>query len=150
GIAALTLGVYIILRGLNIPLNVQPQLFGLFALLSSGQCLHYVAAQSRTCTLVQSHFRVDLWSALEVAFVFALRVSCRVVSYVAKRHRSAIVQSSRTSIFCVFETQFYEIYKYRAVLGISLTFMTISYFGGILSKSLALKHRFDAIAAVTY
>ncbi|KAH9973579.1 hypothetical protein BGW80DRAFT_1308287 [Lactifluus volemus] len=48
GIAALTIGVYIIVQGLNIPINVQPQLFGLFALLSWGQCLYYVAAHLRT------------------------------------------------------------------------------------------------------
>jgi PQ loop repeat len=47
--------------------------------------------------------------------------------------------------------QFYEIYKYRAVFGISLTFMAIDCLGGIFSVlSLVFKHRFDAIAAVTY
>jgi len=40
GIVALPLGVYVIVRDLNIPLIVQPQLFGLFLLLSWGQYVY--------------------------------------------------------------------------------------------------------------
>src|SRR6267142_125416 len=47
--------------------------------------------------------------------------------------------------------QYYEIHKYRAVLGISLTFMAIDLLGGIFSLlSLVFKRQFDVLAAVAY
>ena len=47
--------------------------------------------------------------------------------------------------------QFYEIYKQRAVLGISLLFMVIDLFGGTISiVSLVFKRQVDLLAAVAY
>jgi hypothetical protein len=47
--------------------------------------------------------------------------------------------------------QYYEIYKHRAVLGISLTFMAIDLLGGIFSLlSLVFKRQVDVLAAVAY
>jgi hypothetical protein len=47
--------------------------------------------------------------------------------------------------------QFYEIYKHGAVLGISLTFMTVDCLGGVFSiLSLVFKHQFDVLATVSY
>ena len=47
--------------------------------------------------------------------------------------------------------QFYEIYKQRAVLGISLLFMVIDLFGGTFSiVSLVFKRQVDLLAAVAY
>ena len=47
--------------------------------------------------------------------------------------------------------QFYEIYKQRAVLGISLLFMVIDLFGGAFSiVSLVFKRQVDLLAAVAY
>ncbi|KAH9973583.1 PQ loop repeat-domain-containing protein [Lactifluus volemus] len=151
GIAALPLGVYVIVQDLNIPLIVQPQLFGLFSLLSWGQCLYYGTAHSRTwCTAVLG-CTLALWGALEVAFVFALRPSYRRGTPAGKTGVQFFGILSSALISIALLPQFYEIYKYRAVLGISLVFMAIDCLGGIFSVlSLVFKHRFDAIAAVTY
>ena len=47
--------------------------------------------------------------------------------------------------------QFYEIYKQRAVLGISLLFMAIDLLGGVFSiLSLVFKRQVDVLAAVAY
>jgi hypothetical protein len=47
--------------------------------------------------------------------------------------------------------QGYEIYKQRAVLGISLLFMAISLLGGVFSiLSLVFKRQVDVLAAVAY
>jgi len=47
--------------------------------------------------------------------------------------------------------QFYEIYKHRAVLGISLLFMAIDLLGGVFSiLSLVFKRKVDVLAAVAY
>ena len=74
GISALPLGVYVIAQDLNVPLIVQPQLFGLFSLLSWSQCMYYGGARSRAwCALVLGVTLV-IWGALEAALVSALRV----------------------------------------------------------------------------
>ena len=47
--------------------------------------------------------------------------------------------------------QYYEIYKHKEVIGISLLFMTIDALGGVFNDlSLAFKGDFDVIAGVTY
>jgi len=74
GISALPLGAHVIAQDLNVPLIVQPQLFGLFSLLSRGQFMYYGAARSRVwCILVLGGTLVT-WGGLEAALVFALRV----------------------------------------------------------------------------
>jgi hypothetical protein len=52
---------------------------------------------------------------------------------------------------CGCRPQYYEIYRLRAVVGISLTFMAVDLLGGLFSiLSLVFKSRFDAIAGVAY
>jgi len=63
-----------------VPLIVQPQLFGLFSLLSWCQCLYYSTARSRTWCIVVLCSTLVLWGGLEAALVFALRVSASVLS----------------------------------------------------------------------
>jgi len=47
--------------------------------------------------------------------------------------------------------QYYEIYKYREVIGISIMFMLVDLLGGVFSDlSLAFKAKFDIIAALSY
>lgn len=41
GTSALPFGVYAILQNFNIPLQVQPQFFGLFCIISWAQVMHY-------------------------------------------------------------------------------------------------------------
>jgi hypothetical protein len=69
-----------------VPLIVQPQLFGLFSLLSWGQCLYYrdrdgAARRSRARCAVVLGCTLALWGALEAALVFALRVRCHFSPY---------------------------------------------------------------------
>jgi hypothetical protein len=47
--------------------------------------------------------------------------------------------------------QYYEIYKFKAVIGISLVFMAIDMLGGLLNNlSLVFAERFDILAALSY
>ncbi|KAI0308510.1 hypothetical protein OF83DRAFT_238377 [Amylostereum chailletii] len=47
--------------------------------------------------------------------------------------------------------QYYEIYKHRAVVGISVTFMVVDLLGGVFSDlSLVFKEDFDVLASITY
>ena len=63
-----------IVQDLNVPLIVQPQLFGLFSLLSWGQCMYYGGARSRVWCAVVLGGTLVVWGALEAGLVFALRV----------------------------------------------------------------------------
>ena len=72
--AALPLGVYVIVQDLNVPLIVQPQLFALFSLLSWGQCMYYGAARSRLWCAVVLGCTLVFWGVLEATMVFTLRV----------------------------------------------------------------------------
>ena len=47
--------------------------------------------------------------------------------------------------------QYYEIYKYKEVIGISITFMCIDLMGGVFNDlSLVFKDKFDVVAGITY
>ena len=47
--------------------------------------------------------------------------------------------------------QYYEIYKHKEVIGVSILFMVVDMMGGVFSVlSLVFKTEFDVIAAVTY
>ena len=47
--------------------------------------------------------------------------------------------------------QYYEIYKYKEVIGISILFMAVDLLGGVFSVlSLLFKPKFDVIAGVAY
>ncbi|KAI9453020.1 PQ loop repeat-domain-containing protein [Lactarius psammicola] len=148
--AALPLGVYVIVQDLNVPLIIQPQLFALFTLLSWSQCMYYDRARSRAwCAAVLASILV-FFAALEAGMVFAVRV----------RPHSTTTSSAGVRFFGILSSalislallpQYYEIYKHGAVIGISLTFMAVDLLGGVFSiLSLAFKSHFDVTAAVAY
>jgi len=47
-VSSLPFGVYAISQRFNIPLQIQPQFFGLFCCVSWGQCTFFFAQRSRT------------------------------------------------------------------------------------------------------
>ncbi|KAH9059075.1 hypothetical protein EDB87DRAFT_1675215 [Lactarius vividus] len=100
--AALPLGIYVIVQDLNVPLIVQPQLFALFTLLSWIQCMYYGRARSRA-------WRGTSAGKAGVRFFGIL---------------------SSVLISLALLPQYYEIYKHGAVIGISLTFMAVDLLGG--------------------
>ena len=47
--------------------------------------------------------------------------------------------------------QYYEIYKYKEVIGISILFISVDLLGGVFNDlSLVFKESFDVVAGVTY
>ncbi|KAF8473632.1 PQ loop repeat-domain-containing protein [Russula ochroleuca] len=151
GVAAIPVGVYVTVQDLNVPLIVQPQLFGIFSLLSWGQCMYYGAARSRLWCAVVLGSTLVVWGALEAAIVFALRPSYRSGSPAGKSGLRFFGILSSILISGGLLPQFYEIYKHGAVLGISLTFMAVDCLGGVFSiLSLIFKRHVDVLAAVAY
>ena len=51
----------------------------------------------------------------------------------------------------MYRPQFYEIYRYKEVIGISMTFMFVDCLGGVFSiLSLVFKKKFDVVASLSY
>ncbi|ETW79028.1 hypothetical protein HETIRDRAFT_14443, partial [Heterobasidion irregulare TC 32-1] len=142
-LSSIPLGIYVIVQDLNIPLILQPQLFGFFSLLSWGQCMYYNGGYSaRRCYLMILGILI-ISASMQVGFVYAIRSGERGVQFFG------VLSSIMIALALI--PQYYEIHKHRAVIGISVTFMFVDLLGGVFSDlSLAFKPKFDVIASVTY
>ncbi|KAI9434542.1 hypothetical protein F5148DRAFT_990044 [Russula earlei] len=133
GVASLPPGVYVIVQDWNVPLIVQPQLLGLFSLLSWGQCMYYGAGRTRAWCAAVLGVTLALCGALEAALVFALRPSYRRGTHAGKAGVRFFGVLSSALLSIALPPQYYEIYKHGAVIGISLPFMAIDLLGGVFS-----------------
>ncbi|KAI0820301.1 PQ loop repeat-domain-containing protein [Trametes gibbosa] len=148
GISGAFLGTYSVVQNLNIPLIVQPQLFAILSFVSWAQCQYYGRKRSKTTAIAMYITAVTIFAGFEVGMIFAIFPSFRAGNM-------APVQ-----FFGIFSTilisgallpQYYEIYKYKEVIGISLMFMAVDLLGGVFNDlSLAFKDEFDVVAGVTY
>ncbi|KAI0794095.1 PQ loop repeat-domain-containing protein [Fomes fomentarius] len=148
GVAGSFLGTYSVVQGFNIPLILQPQLFGILCLVSWAQYQYYGRKRSKTVSIALFVAAIVLFAAFEVGMIFAIKPP-------TKAGNMAPVQ-----FFGIFSTiliagallpQYYEIYKHKEVLGISILFMIVDLLGGIFNDlSLAFKDEFDVVAGVTY
>ncbi|EJD44131.1 hypothetical protein AURDEDRAFT_185164 [Auricularia subglabra TFB-10046 SS5] len=146
--AGLPLGAYNIGQGFNVPLIIQPQMFAALCGVSWAQCLHYshnlsrmqaTAAWLAFCTIVGS---------LEVGFVFAIRAGKDAGTEAAAQVFGIL---SAVMIMGGLIPQYYEIWKFKAVVGISLLFLAVDLLGGLVScLSLVFQEEFDILAGVTY
>ncbi|KAF8637666.1 hypothetical protein AX17_002734 [Amanita inopinata Kibby_2008] len=148
GITGAFLGTYAIVQNLNIPLILQPQLFALLSLISWGQCQYYEKGRSKLTASLLALAVMVLTGAFEVAMVFAVRPS-----YKQGNNRGVMFFGILTSVLIALALlpQYWEIYRHREVIGISLTFMLVDLIGGVFSDlSLAFKEKFDVVAGVAY
>ncbi|KAI0075326.1 PQ-loop-domain-containing protein, partial [Panus rudis PR-1116 ss-1] len=142
------LGVYSIVQNLNVPLIVQPQLFGVLCLISWVQCQYYGRKRSKTTSVVLFFVVLAIFGGFEAGMVFAIRPS-----YHAGNMRPTQFFGIFSSIIVALALlpQYWEIYKHKEVIGISIWFMLIDLLGGVFNDlSLAFKSDFDVIAGVTY
>ncbi|KAF5336003.1 hypothetical protein D9611_006327 [Ephemerocybe angulata] len=149
GFSSVFLGAYALLQELNIPLIVQPQLFGALCLVSWGQCQYYELKRTRLVATLMTLGVIVVCGAIEVLLVLTIRpIQNPHNKHVATMFfgvLSAVLIS--TALF----PQYYEIYKYKAVIGISLVFMGIDMLGGLLNDlSLVFSESFDPLAACSY
>lgn len=148
GASGVLLGVYAIVQNINIPIIVQPQLFGTLSFLSFAQCQYYGSKRPFwTCVAIYV-VCLALLCVLQVGFVYAVRPSY-------EHGHSAGVEffgiASSVTIAVGLLPQYYEIWKHGEVIGISIPFMTVDMLGGVFNDlSLAFKSDFNVIASVTY
>ncbi|KZT59489.1 hypothetical protein CALCODRAFT_493632 [Calocera cornea HHB12733] len=146
--AALPLGVYNIAQNVNIPLILQPQLFGTLAAACWAQCLHYEYRLSIPRSIISfCGFLLSL-AGLQVAFVYAV---WHGLAENDNRPLEFFGVMTALLVFLGLMPQFYEIWKLKEVPGISTSFMVIDGMGGLFSAlSLAFKESIDPLLAFSY
>ncbi|KAJ7694619.1 PQ loop repeat-domain-containing protein, partial [Mycena rosella] len=152
GISGGFLGAYTLLQNLNIPLILQPQLFGFLALVSWGQqCQYYGEKRARGTAAAMAVGVMLLVGGFEAGMVFALRPAYEAHTDAGVRGVQFLGIFSSVLISLALIPQYVEIYRHCEVVGISVLFMVVDLLGGIFSDlSLAFKDKFDVIAGVTY
>ncbi|KAH9852645.1 PQ loop repeat-domain-containing protein [Lenzites betulinus] len=148
GLSGTTMAVYAITKDLNVPLILQPHLFCTLSYLSWAQCQYYGRKRSKWTAIAMYVGVLVLSGGFEVGMIYAIKPSyhggnIRPVQFFG------IFSSVLISLALL--PQYWEIYKYKEVIGISVLFMLVDMLGGVFSDlSLAFKEEFDIIAGVTY
>ena len=87
GLSAAFMGVYAIVQDLNIPLILQPQLFGALCLLSWAQCQFYGAQRPMAVCIGLYIACLCTLAGFQVGVVYAIRVSvCMSVVGLGQMH----------------------------------------------------------------
>ncbi|EJU03659.1 hypothetical protein DACRYDRAFT_64653 [Dacryopinax primogenitus] len=147
-LAALPLGVYNVAQNVNIPLMVQPQLFGSLACTCWVQCFYYDLHFSKLKTLSIFFGFLFLYGGLEVAFVFAVRHGLEENN---DRPLQFFGVMTAILLFAGLIPQYYEIWRLKEVRGVSMLFMLVDGLGGLFSTlSLAFKPSLDPLLSFSY
>ncbi|KAI0687697.1 PQ-loop-domain-containing protein [Cerioporus squamosus] len=148
GISGVFFGVYAIVQDLNIPLIVQPQLLSTLSYLSWAQCQYYGRERSRTTSVLLYVAVIAVSAGFEAGMIYAVRPAYNRGN---ERPVQFFGAFSTVLLSIALLPQYYEIYKYKEVIGISILFMAVDMMGGVFSDlSLAFKDSFDVVAGVTY
>ncbi|WWD15906.1 hypothetical protein CI109_100330 [Kwoniella shandongensis] len=147
-LASLFLGSYIVVQRLSIPLQIQPQAFGVLGAISWCQCLYYSGRLSRNKTIAVFVGFCVIFAGFEAGSVYALwagqdrGITWPILMY---GYISAVL------LAVALLPQYWEIYKLREVVGISMLFMIVDILGGVFSfSSLFLREELDVAAFVSY
>lgn len=146
--AALFLGTYIVVQRLSIPLQVQPQIFGVLGAMSWCQCLYYEHGYSKAKAISILVGFCVIFAGFEAGSVYALwagednGTEAPVLFY---------GYTSSVLLAVALLPQYWEIYRLKEVVGISLSFMAIDILGGVFSfLSLFFRPKLDIAAFVSY
>lgn len=74
-VAAVPFGIYNIAQYLNIPLQLQPQLFLLLCLITWGQCMYYDRRWSLKQCIIVNVLICIVFGGIEVGVILGIRVS---------------------------------------------------------------------------
>ncbi|RHZ74280.1 hypothetical protein CDV55_108876 [Aspergillus turcosus] len=146
---AVPMGAYLILQKVNIPLQIQPQIFGFFSLISWGQVLYYNHNYSRVKAISVVVGTGVLFGGLEALLILTLRIPYNkgvtwpdlVVGVVA-----AVLLASGLL------PPYFELWKRDGrVIGFNWTFLAIDTLGGLFSLfALAAQGTFDILGGIMY
>ncbi|KAJ5723816.1 hypothetical protein N7488_001851 [Penicillium malachiteum] len=146
---AVPMGAYFILQEVNIPLQIQPQIFGFFSLVSWCQILYYNHNYSLMKTTLICLGTSALFGGLEALLILTLRIPYRkgvtwpdiLVGVLA-----AILLSAGLI------PPYFELWKRDGrVIGFNWVFLSIDTLGGLFSLfALAAQGSFDILGGIMY
>ncbi|ORY80479.1 PQ loop repeat-domain-containing protein [Protomyces lactucae-debilis] len=147
-LAGLPLGIYNVIQDLNIGLQIQPQSFMAFALVCYLQTFHYRLGWTYTKSGVIFLMSAASLAGLEVAGIELLKLGRRnEVEWPV----TLVGVCSAVLINIGLLPQYWEIYKRRAVIGVSYFFLSVDTAGAVFSFiAVALADEWDVLAAVSY
>ncbi|ORY70646.1 PQ loop repeat-domain-containing protein [Leucosporidium creatinivorum] len=143
------LGAYCVLKDLAIPLIVQPQCFCALSAIAYAQTLVYDKRKSTTYAVSVTAIAFLFAGGLEAAWIFGARAA-------EARGSNGVTTAagvlSAVLIAAGLLPQLYEVYKYKAVIGVSLVFLGVDAIGGVFSTlSLVFSAgEFDTLACCSY
>jgi len=147
-LAALPLGVYNVAQNNNVPLMVQPQLFGLLACTCWVQCFYYDQHFSKSRTVSIFLGFLVLFGGMEAGFVFAVRHGLEENN---DRPLQFFGVMTAILLFAGLLPQYYEIWKMKEVQGVSMLFMLVDGLGGLFSfLSLVFQPPLDPLLSFSY
>ncbi|OCF35442.1 integral membrane protein [Kwoniella heveanensis CBS 569] len=147
-LASLFLGAYLVTQRLSIPLQVQPQAFGVLSAVSTCQILYYSHNWSKKAVIWSFVVFCVVFAGFEAGSVYALWAGqdngvdwpIQMYGYI-----SAVL------LAVALAPQYYEIWKFKEVLGISMMFLIVDTLGGVFSlASLFFRDKLDIAGLVSY
>ncbi|KAK6336944.1 hypothetical protein TWF718_009733 [Orbilia javanica] len=146
--AGVPLGIYNIVSGFNIALQIQPQILTFLSLVTWAQCHYYSSKWSLIkCVLVSSAIGIFL-GGLEVGLIFALRVPKR-----NGLQWPLILMAVLSAVFLSLGVlrHYWDIYTHKTVRGISFLFVFIDALGDLTSLvSILFEKHLDVLGMVIY
>ncbi|RVD89717.1 uncharacterized protein DFL_000712 [Arthrobotrys flagrans] len=146
--AGVPLGIYNIVSGFNIALQIQPQILTFLSLLTWAQCHYYSSKWSlQKCVFVTSAIGMVL-GGLEAGLIFALRIP--------KRDGLQWPLTLMAVLSAVFLSlgvlrHYWDIYTHKTVRGISFLFVFIDALGDLTSLvSIFFEKHTDVLGMVIY
>ncbi|OCF35448.1 hypothetical protein I316_03000 [Kwoniella heveanensis BCC8398] len=139
---------YVVTRDLAIPAVIQPHASLIIYTISWGQCLYYSCGYSLIKTILCAGGALLAGAAFEGASIAGLLAG--------KRHGTEIpmvVYGYASTVIAVIGIlpQYYEIYKQKEVIGLSITFVITDLVGAVcLIAALFLRERVDIAGLATY
>ncbi|EPY50258.1 PQ loop protein [Schizosaccharomyces cryophilus OY26] len=146
-IASIPLAVYNLVQDLNIALKIQPELFQLLSLVTFFQCLLYGEGWSARKSLLVVGLFGALSAGLQAMLILTVQLGIR-------RHVEWPVTLmgvlSTILVNIGFLPQYIQIFRMKAVQGISYIFLTIDSIGALFSFISLPFDRWDVLAAIDY
>ncbi|CAD6971960.1 unnamed protein product [Tilletia controversa] len=140
---------YFVVQNINLPLIIQPQIFGALAIATLAQCWYYNYGLSRSRCIASGLILAVVAGGLELACISI----CKGLPTLESREAATKMMGSIGAIGLTagMIPQYVEIWRLKEVRGISLVFLAVDTAGGVFALlSLAFKERFDYIGALNY
>ncbi|RAL02074.1 PQ-loop repeat-containing protein [Aspergillus ibericus CBS 121593] len=146
---AVPMGAYMILQEVNIPLQIQPQIFGFFSLLSWGQIMYYNHGYSCLKATLLVFGTAVLFGGIETLLILTLRIL-----YNKGVTRPDLVVGVVAAILLAsgLVPPYFELWKRDGrVVGFNWIFLSIDTLGGLFSLfALAAQGSFDILGGIMY